>query len=138
MRTYHDLDAFQSALDLVVLIYRVTSRLPREELYGLTSQMRRAAISVMSNIAEGQGRLSLGEWRQFLGHSRGSLYEIEAQAMAAVRLGFITTDEHAEVQSRIDMTGSFLAGLIRYVKKRERTESRRNAPSNPATSNPKT
>ena len=74
---YRDLIVWQKAKVLACVVYRVTECLPKPELYGLTSQMRRAAVSVASNIAEGQGRLTKGEFVQFLGHVRGSLLELE-------------------------------------------------------------
>src|SRR5574337_1314593 len=77
--SYRDLVAWQKGLDLVVEIYRITERFPKSEMYGLTSQLRRAAVSVPSNIAEGQAHFSKQEFRHFLRHSRGSLAELETQ-----------------------------------------------------------
>ncbi len=74
---YQDLVVWQKAMDFVIQIYEITKRFPREEAYGLSAQLRRAAVSIPSNIAEGQGRLTEGKVRQFLGHSRGSLLEVE-------------------------------------------------------------
>jgi four helix bundle protein len=88
-RDYKDLIVWQKAIDLVVEIYAVTKAFPKEELYGLTSQLRRCAVSVPSNIAEGQGRLTRGEFRQFLGHAKGSLGEMETQLIIAERLGYL-------------------------------------------------
>jgi four helix bundle protein len=85
--SYRDLIAWQKAMDLVTAIYRVTGSFPREELYGLTSQLRRAAVSVPSNIAEGQARFSRKEFHHFLSQARGSLVEIETQLMIAENLG---------------------------------------------------
>ncbi len=70
-RYYMDLIGWQKAMDLVTEIYRLTKKLPKEEMFGITSQLRRAAVSIPSNIAEGQGRLSKGEFRLFLGNARG-------------------------------------------------------------------
>jgi four helix bundle protein len=74
---------------MVTDIYRSTQSFPREEIFGLTSQLRRSAVSVASNIAEGQGRLSKGEFQQFLGQDRGSLIELETQILIAGNLGFL-------------------------------------------------
>ena len=79
VQSYRDLVAWNKAMELVTEIYRVTKKFPKEELFGLMSQLRRAAVSIPSNIAEGKGRLSKGEFRQFLGNARGSLAEVETQ-----------------------------------------------------------
>ena len=76
-QNYHDLIVWQRAIDLTVCIYKLTQAFPRHELYGLTSQMRRASISTASNIAEGRGRITPGEFRQFLGIAQGSTYELQ-------------------------------------------------------------
>ncbi len=83
-----DLVAWQKAIAFVKLVYKATADFPPEERYGLTSQMRGSAVSVPSNIAEGQGRSTPGEFRQFLGQARGSLYELETQIVIATDLGF--------------------------------------------------
>src|SRR5579863_1523257 len=83
---FHDLTVWQKAIDLTVCIYGLTRRFPKEETYGLASQLRRAAVSVASNIAEGRGRLNHGEFRQFLGIALGSTFEIQTQLVVANRL----------------------------------------------------
>lgn len=88
-RKRHDLLVWQEAIQLVKMVYEVTAGFPRDELYGLTSQMRRAAVSVPSNIAEGAARFGTKEFLQFLAIARGSLSEIETQIIIANRLGFI-------------------------------------------------
>ncbi len=88
--SYRDLVAWQKAIAFVTEVYRVTARFPSQEQYGLTSQLRRAAVSVPSNIAEGQGRNTKGEFRQFLGHARGSLLEIETQLLIAQNLAYLS------------------------------------------------
>ncbi len=88
-QSYKDLIAWTKAMELVTEIYRITQGVPKEEVYGLTSQIRRAAVSLPSNIAEGQGRLSKGEFQQFLGQARGSLMEVETQTLIAVNLGYL-------------------------------------------------
>jgi len=137
-KSFRDLVAFQRGLDTVVVVYDVTSRFPRDERCGLTSQLRRASISVCSQIAEGQGRLSYGEWRQFLSQARGSLFEIDAQCIAANRLGFLADSAMADVVRSLRLTGSALAGLIRWVKAQEQkvkqpSRSATKQPSNSAT-----
>jgi four helix bundle protein len=83
------LQVWQLAIELVSDIYKITRSFPREELYGLTGQIRRAAVSVPSNIAEGQGRVSQREFHQFLGQARGSLMEVETQLVIATKLGYL-------------------------------------------------
>ena len=97
-------------------LYGVTKRFPREEIYGLTSQVRRAAVSVPSNIAEGQGRWSTGEFIQFLGIAHGSLQEAETQLLIGVRLCYVTLDEIANVLELIAETGRLINGLHRSLQ----------------------
>jgi four helix bundle protein len=95
-RTYRELIAWQKAMKFVTEIYAVTQRFPAEERYGITNQLRRAAISVPSNIAEGQARFSQKEFHHFLSQSRGSLVEIETQVLIARELRYLPpakTDE---------------------------------------------
>ena len=88
-KSYRDLLVWQKGIDLCELIYRASADFPRYELYGLTSQIRWAAVSVPSNIAEGAGRITKGEFIQAIGHARGSLLEIETQINLARRLGYL-------------------------------------------------
>ncbi len=90
VRTYRDLLAWQRAMDLVVAVYKCTRKFPKEELYALTNQIRRAVVSVPSNIAEGQGRGIGAEFRHHLRISQGSLQEVETQMILAERLGYVT------------------------------------------------
>jgi four helix bundle protein len=98
-QTYKDLVVWQKAMRLVANVYRETAHFPREEIYGLTSQLRRAAISIPCNIAEGQGRLTDGEFQQFLGYGRGSLLEVETLILIASDLKFIDPDARTETLS---------------------------------------
>ena len=118
--TYRDLEVWQVSMDMAVRIYQLTKTFPREETYGLTSQVRRAAISVVSNIAEGKGRASDRELVQFLCHARGSLFEIETQLAIAQRLGYGTTEEYASLQSESARIGRMLNGLIRSVSPQDK------------------
>jgi four helix bundle protein len=85
-QAFQDLQVWQRAMEMTVSIYEATQAFPREEIYGLTSQLRRASVSVASNIAEGRGRLSQGEFRQFLGLAQGSNYEVQTQLLVAEQL----------------------------------------------------
>jgi four helix bundle protein len=124
--SFEHLDAFQFAMDLLVDVYEVTNSFPKREMYGLTSQLRRAGVSVVSHIAEGQGRLTAGEWRQMLSQARGSLYEVQAQIIAATRLGLVDVASSEYLRQRVDRAARPLAGLISWVAKRE-TEKKRGA-----------
>jgi len=86
---FRSLLVWQKAIAFVTDIYRATRTFPKDEQYGLTSQLRRAAVSIPSNIAEGQARLTRGEFRQFLGHAKGSLAEVETQLVIAQNLGYL-------------------------------------------------
>lgn len=107
-----DLVAWQQAIDLVELVYEVTAKFPREEIYGLTSQVRRAAVSVASNIAEGQGRNSPREFVQFLGMARGSLTEVETQVLIAGRLKWMDGSSGEELLKQIERVRRLVNGLI--------------------------
>jgi four helix bundle protein len=114
--TFRDLEVWKTAMELAVQVYRLTARFPKEERYGLTSQMRRAAVSVPSNIAEGKGRASDKELIQFLCHSRGSLFEIETQLAIGEQLGYSTTEDGNAVRREAARIGQMLNGLIRSVR----------------------
>jgi four helix bundle protein len=114
--TYTDLQVWQAAMDLAEDVYRITKNFPKEETYGLTIQLRRAAVSVPSNIAEGKGRSSDKELAQFLCHSRGSLFEIETQINLARRLGDLETQEAEAVLRNTARVGQLLNGLLRAFR----------------------
>jgi len=115
---YRELIAWQKSMDLVEETYRVTSCFPGEEIYGLTNQMRRAAVSIPSNIAEGQGRGTAKEFGQYLKIANGSRQEIETQLIIASRLGYIDAMELREMLLRAEEVGRILAGLRRSLRKR--------------------
>ena len=100
VRSYRDLVLWQKAVDLVTDIYSVTAVFPKPELYGLADQMRRSAVSIPSNVAEGQGRASKGEFIQFLCHARGSIFELETQIVIAMNLGYVSRDAEARLASK--------------------------------------
>jgi four helix bundle protein len=111
---YQDLIVWQKAMDMVLKVYDLTKSFPREEVYGLVSQMRRAAISVPSNIAEGKGRHSRKELAQFLFHARGSLLELETQNQIAERLGYLDHTDAAELKTHSSEVGRLLSGMISH------------------------
>ena len=111
-RSYKDLFAWQKAVELVTEVYRETAKFPRDEAFGLTSQVRRAAVSVPSNIAEGQGRLSANEFKHFLGVARGSLLEVETQLQIAENLGYLQQAHSQNLLQSTAEVGKILNGLI--------------------------
>ena len=121
--SYDDLVVWQQAMELVKLIYRSTRAFPDLERYGLTSQMRRAAVSIPSNIAEGQGRRSRPEFYQFLSKARGSLMELETQARIAQDLGFLDRKTAEEILVLCARVGRLLNGLMSSLKTRATAES---------------
>jgi four helix bundle protein len=117
IKNYTDLTVWQKAMDLVEEIYRLTKEFPREELYGLTSQMRRAAVSIPSNIAEGHGRGSDTEFHRFLRIAYGSLRELETQVLIAERLRYATPERSNEIMEYAAHAGRLLNGLMNKMKK---------------------
>lgn len=115
--TYRDLAAWQHAFNLGKTIYRVTANFPDNERFGLVSQLRRGAISVASNIAEGYGRGSTAEYVRFLKVACGSLYELDTQLLFALELLYLDQDGYAECKTILDECERVLAGLIRSIEK---------------------
>jgi four helix bundle protein len=118
MKTHKDLDVWKASIDMVTKIYQVTRNFPKEEIYGLTNQMRRAAVSVPSNIAEGAGRNSSKEFLQFLYFSTGSLSELETQIIIAYNLEYINNEQKQNMDIIINTIFKMLSGLMQSVKKR--------------------
>lgn len=113
---YQDLIVWQKAKAFAGDVYRATESFPKSEVYGLSSQLRRAALSVASNIAEGQGRLTRGEFRHFLGQARGSLLELETQLAIAVDLDFLQESERVVLQEKSTEIRKILNGLIESMR----------------------
>jgi four helix bundle protein len=116
--SYRDLIVWQKAKLLAVSVYCITEVFPKTKIYGLTSQLRRASISVASNIAEGQGRLTRGEFLQFLGHSRGSLLEVQTQLEIAKELGFLEEAQFQEIEKLSTDVLKLLNGLMESLRPR--------------------
>lgn len=117
MRDHAKLRAFELADDLALLVYKVTAKFPKEELYGLTSQMRRAVVSVPSNIVEGCARDSQPDYLRFLTIAFGSLRELHYQMDLSKRLGFLTEQDSSLVEPKVVETEKVLNGLIRSLRK---------------------
>ncbi len=117
IKSYRDLVAWQKGIDLCELVYRASAAFPSHELYGLTSQIRRAAVSVPSNLAEGAGRITRGEFLQAVGHARGSLLEIETQLIIANRFRYLSSNETDALLRVTTEIGKLANGLIRSLKR---------------------
>ncbi len=115
-RKHHDLKVWQESMELVTDIYRITNNFPRDEVYGLTSQMRRAAVSVPSNIAEGAARTSNKEFLQFLSIARGSLSELETQIIISINLDYV--QDMDQVLTRVSTVFALLGGLLKSIRAR--------------------
>ncbi len=113
---YRDLIAWQKGMDLVNRVYELTDRFPKREVYSLTDQIRRAAVSIPSNIAEGQAHFNKGEFLHFLRHARGSLAELETQLLIAERQKYIETAEVSSLLASADELSRILSGLINSIK----------------------
>lgn len=117
IRSYRDLVAWQRAFQLGLAVCRLTNCLPADERFGLCSQLRRSAVSIASNIAEGYGRGSKADYLRFLKISRGSLYELETQMLFALEFAYIATEQHSDIAEQIDDTARVLSGLIASLEK---------------------
>lgn len=113
--SFRDLIAWQKAFALGVELYRLTSRFPEHERFGLTIQLRRGGVSVASNIAEGYGRGSTTDYLRFLKVTRGSLYEIDTQLLFSQSFGYIDDSTYIAAKSMLDESERVLAGLIRSL-----------------------
>lgn len=115
-RPHYELNIWQKSMQLVKDIYAITHKFPKTEIYGLTSQMRRSAISIPSNIAEGAARKSKAEFLQFLNIAQGSLSELDTQLELSKMLGFIESKEHSVLSVELNTIFKLLSGLIRSIK----------------------
>jgi four helix bundle protein len=110
-RSFQDLEVWKLAIEFVKEVYRLTEKFPPSEIYGLTNQIRRAAVSIPSNIAEGQGRNSAKEFRQFLAIALGSVAEIETQIIIAREINFLSNEETEPLLATIDRIRKMIKGL---------------------------
>jgi four helix bundle protein len=115
-KSFRDLKVWSLSMDLAMLIYELTSDFPKHEIYGLTSQMRRASVSIASNFAEGSARKSKKDFGQFVTMARGSNCELQTQLMIAARLHYSTPERLAHAESLSNEVGRMLNGLSDYLK----------------------
>lgn len=116
IESYKDLLVWQRSMELCVEVYKLSSNFPDSEKFGLTIQLRRATVSVASNIAEGYGRASKGEYLQFLGHARGSVYEINTQLLIAQELKYGTSASLRHAMATADEVGKMLVAMMKKLR----------------------
>jgi four helix bundle protein len=119
IKSYRDLRVWHEAMDIVEQCYRLTAKFPRDEVYGLTSQLRRAAVSVAANIAEGYGRENTGSYVQFLKIAQGSLKEVETLLLVAERVVVAPAGSTEPLLAKCDVAGRMLNGLIRSLQRED-------------------
>lgn len=119
IQTHRDIEAWQKSMDLVVELYRASKAFPRDEQFGLTNQIRRSAVSIPANIAEGYGRYRKGDFLRFLSIARGSLAEVETHLQVAYRLEYLHRDEIQAIWPLIQKVGKLLNGLIKSLETSE-------------------
>jgi four helix bundle protein len=115
MFNFEKLEVWKKSIDFADLIYSLTRAFPQEERFGLTNQMRRAAVSVSSNIAEGSSRVSGADFARFIEIATGSLFEIVSQATIGLRQGFLTQDQYVQIYAAAEQQGKMLSGLRRSL-----------------------
>jgi four helix bundle protein len=115
-QSYRDLVAWQKAMNFVMEVYRITKSFPRDEVYGLSSQLRRAAVAIPTNIAEGQARFSANDFFYFLGRGRGALVEVETQLMIAQNLSYFSPEQGQQLLDKAAEVGKILNGLIASIR----------------------
>jgi len=116
MKTHKDLEVWQKSVDLVTDIYGLTKSFPKEEIFGITNQLRRAAVSIPANIAEGSGRNTTGELKQFIGIAMGSLAELETLVLISSKLGYLNDVDFNVLQEKLSLQFRLLSGLKHSLK----------------------
>ncbi|MBA3712112.1 MAG: four helix bundle protein [Pyrinomonadaceae bacterium] len=119
MRPHEKLDVWNKAIDFVIAVYKATESFPKDERFDLTSQIRRAAVSVPANIAEGAARQYPKEFMQFLSNAQGSASELETELLIAHRLGYLQEDVYLEMRATLDSIGRMIVGLSQHLKRKE-------------------
>jgi four helix bundle protein len=119
MRPHEKLDVWKKAVDFVVDVYKATEKFPADEKFGLTSQIRRASVSIPANIAEGAGRKSNKEFLNFLSIAQGSASEVSTEILIAYRLEYIESEAFTELNNELDKIGRMITGLANHLKNKE-------------------
>ena len=122
MKTHKDLDVWKKSVSLVTSIYEVTKTFPKDEIYGITNQIRRSAVSIPSNIAEGSARKGEKEFIQFLYISLGSMAELETQLIIANNLKYVKLNDYELMTGRLEEIRKMIIGLIKFVKNKIRSD----------------
>jgi four helix bundle protein len=117
-KSYRDLDIWQRSMQLAQRIYQVTQSFPNEERFGLTNQLRRASVSVPSNLAEGHARFGPGDFSRFISIAMGSVAEIETQILLSTELGYVRAELSRELMTDLETVGKMLRGLAKSITKR--------------------
>ena len=122
MKTHKDLDVWKKSVSLVTSIYEVTKTFPKDEIYGITNQIRRSAVSIPSNMAEGSARKGEKEFIQFLYISLGSMAELETQLIIANNLKYVNLNDYELMTGRLEEIRKMIIGLIKFVKNKIRSD----------------
>jgi four helix bundle protein len=117
-KSYRDLEVWQRSMQLAKRIYQVTQSFPNEERFGLTNQLRRASVSVPSNLAEGHARFGPGDFSRFISIAMGSVAEIETQILLSTELGYVRAELSSELMTDLETVGKMLRGLAKSITKR--------------------
>jgi four helix bundle protein len=118
-KNYENLDVWKESIELAILIYKITKDFPKDEMYGIVSQLRRAAISISTNIAEGAGRNSTQEFIRFVNISLGSLNEVESLIHVSLELKYIDNECFISVKNKISKIGNLLGGFKKYLNSKK-------------------
>jgi len=120
MKTHKDLDVWRKSVDFVVDIYELTKSFPKDEIYGITSQIRRASVSIPSNIAEGAGRAYDKEFKQFLNIALGSIAEVDTQLLISNKLEYLTNKEYKKFENELTQIRRMVLGLRKYINEKSK------------------
>jgi len=118
MRTHENLEVWKKGVEVVVEIYKATEIFPKDERFGLISQIRRATVSIPANIAEGAARISVKEFLYFLSNAQGSASEVSTEILIALKLEFLDKETYSDLQSKLDEIGRMISGLCSHLRRK--------------------